>query len=79
MFWKRKAKQTKNDITLLENELNELHQQQNNSTDNNRTFDDKIQDIESKLESLYSKKIKGAQVRSRIKWIEEGEKTQNSF
>ena len=79
MFCKRKAKQTKNDITLLENELSELHQKQNNSTDNNITLDDKIQDIESKLESLYSKKIKGAQVRSRIKWIEEGEKTLNSF
>ena len=26
-----------------------------------------------------AKKIKGAQVRSRIKWIEEGKKTLNSF
>jgi hypothetical protein len=32
------------------------------------------------LSKLYSDKVKGAQIRSRIKWVEEGEKkTQNSF
>ena len=35
---------------------------------------DKSNVIENKLSKLYSDKVKGAQIRSRIKWVEEGEK-----
>jgi hypothetical protein len=31
------------------------------------------------LSKLYSDKVKGAQIRSRIKWVEEGEKTTKFF
>jgi hypothetical protein len=48
--------------------------------ENAKSLQDKINVIENKLSKLYSDKVKGAQIRSRIKWVEEGEKkTQNSF
>jgi hypothetical protein len=40
---------------------------------------DKINVIENKLSELYSDKVKGAQIRSRIKWVEEGEKKPTKF
>lgn len=33
--------------------------------------------IEEKLGKLYDSKTKGAHIRSRIKWVEEGEKTEH--
>ena len=36
-------------------------------------------DLESQLSNLYDKKTKGAQIRSRAKWVQEGEKNKNFF
>ena len=48
-------------------------------TKNATEIDDKIKSTESKLENLYNQKIKGAQVRYRIKWVEDGEKKYQFF
>ena len=40
---------------------------------------DSINKTEETLQTLYSDKIKGAQIRSRVKWIEEGEKNTKYF
>lgn len=77
-FCKRKAKQTKNEIDILEKRLNELNQINNEKKDDeNLSYE--IQTIEQKLEKQYMSKTKGAQIRSRIKWFEEGEKNTKFF
>ena len=42
-------------------------------------LENEIDIIESELENLYASEAKGAQVRSRVKWIEEGEKNTKFF
>ena len=69
------AKQNKNEINLLETKLKQLYEKEDeniNKTDENANM--KIVKIENKLEKLYVKKAKGAQIRSRVKWIEQGGK-----
>ena len=39
----------------------------------------KKRELETKLDVIYDNKSKGAQIRSKSKWINEGEKTQNIF
>ena len=39
----------------------------------------KKRDLETQLNELYDKKAKGAQIRSRAKWIDEGEKNTKYF
>ena len=75
-FCKRKAKENKNEITILENKLKILNQQVNGDILQNVRihFEGEILETEEKLEKLYENKPKGAHIRSRIKWIEEGEK-----
>ena len=36
-------------------------------------------DLESQLSNLHDKKTKGAQIRSRAKWVQEGEKNSKFF
>ena len=38
-----------------------------------------IKTIENELEHLYSNKVKDAQIRSRVQWLEEGEKNTKLF
>ena len=38
-----------------------------------------IKTMEEKLENLYLNKVKGAQIRSRVQWLEEGEKNTKFF
>ena len=39
----------------------------------------KKRDLENHLNNLYDKKSKGAQIRSRAKWVNEGEKNTKYF
>jgi 50S ribosomal subunit-associated GTPase HflX len=42
-------------------------------------LDKRINDIEKELEQIYIQKAKGAQIRSREKWVELGEKNNSYF
>ena len=39
----------------------------------------KKQKLEKKLHDIYLKEIKGGQIRSKVKWIEEGERSRKYF
>jgi hypothetical protein len=43
------------------------------------SLDKRINDIEKELEQIYIQKAKGAQIRSREKWVELGEKNNSYF
>ena len=62
-------------ISDIENELNEIENLSHALIDMNRK-----RDLESRLNNFYDETARGAQIRSRAKWISESEKTlQNSF
>ena len=42
-------------------------------------MNEKKNPLENELSKLYDKKSKGAQIRSRVKWIEEGERNTSYF
>ena len=67
-----KARVSKNLINELENRLNEL-----DSTADINTLE--RQNVKQELDVLYAKKAKGYQVRSRAKWVDEGEKSSSYF
>ena len=77
-FSKHKESLKRKDITNLISELNDLEETLN-SNPLNSDIKREIQNIKSKLEIFQSHKAKGAQIRSRIKWIEEGEKNTKYF
>ena len=74
-YCKSKAKERKNYILVMEKKLNLLNERSDKLPDmkNNELFN-QIKKLEKDLEETYSFKAKGAQVRSRIKWLEEGGK-----
>lgn len=74
-FCKRLASEKKNIKRDLEIKLKNLNKQDSK----NPNVIHNIKEIENELEQLYIKDAKGAQVRSRIKWIEEGEKNTKFF
>ena len=66
-------------LNKLEKTLQSLQLEQDNgknkvTKENAKSLQDKINVIENKLSQIYSDKVKGAQIRSRIKQVEEGEK-----
>ncbi|KAK3090919.1 hypothetical protein FSP39_015721 [Pinctada imbricata] len=67
-----KAKNRKNKIQKLEEKLKENLKTLNPN-------DELIKQTEKELEKEYEFKTKGAQIRSRIKWLEEGEKNTRYF
>ena len=72
------------ELNILEKTLQSLQLEQDNGknkvTEENAKFlQDKINVIENELSKIYSDKAKGAQIRSRIKWVEEGEKNKKFF
>ena len=67
----------KNEIKKLENELKYLEELSNTSTYKEDTsLKQKLEITITRLDKLYTEKTKGRQIRSRVKWIEEGEKIQ---
>ena len=68
----RKAQTRIDEIKCLENKLEELLSEKYKNDQN-------IQEIQTTLENKYEMKAKGAQIRSRIKWIEEGERNSKYF
>ena len=80
-FCKRKAQNNVKEINILENKLKKLNECINLKCQEDviAYFDDEINKLENKLSNLYEAKTKGAQIRSRIKWVEEGEKNTKFF
>ena len=80
-FCKRKAQNNVKDIHILENKLKKLNKGINKKCkiDDINSLKEEINIIEEKLGKLYDSKTKGAQIRSRIKWVEEGEKNTKFF
>jgi hypothetical protein len=70
----------KNEIKKLENELKYLEELSNTSTYKEDTsLKQKLEITIKRLDKLYTEKTKGRQIRSRVKWIEEGEKNTAFF
>ena len=78
-FSKRKAKQVKSRCTLLENRLTSLHQLQDKTTEINENIKNEIINAETELDSIYENRAKGAQIRARAEWVEQGEKNTKFF
>jgi biopolymer transport protein ExbD len=74
------ANRKKNEIKKLENELKYLEELSNTSTYKEDTsLKQKLEITIKRLDKLYTEKTKGRQIRSRVKWIEEGEKNTAFF
>ena len=78
-FSKLKAKQIQNRCTLLENRLKTLHQTQDENIAINENLKTDILNTEQELDSIYEYRAKGAQIRARAEWIEQGEKSSKLF
>ena len=61
-------------ICRIENEINDIEESDSHTFDMNRK-----RQLELQLNALYDEKCKGAQVRSRAKWVKEGEKNTKYF
>ena len=77
-YSKQKAKHIRNRCTSLENRLSTLHQLQDNG-ENNEALINKIIITEKELDTIYDYKAKGAQIRARVEWTEQGEKNTKYF
>ena len=70
----------KKKIKKLENKLKYLEELSNTSTYKEDTsLKQKLEITIKMLDKLYTEKTKGRQIRSRVKWIEEGEKNAAFF
>ena len=73
-YSKLKEKQIRNRCTFLENTLQTLHQIQDENMDINENLKTEIMNKVRELYSIYEYRAKGAQIRARAEWIEQGEK-----
>ena len=78
-FSKHKARQVKNRCIILENRLTSLHHLQDENDETHEIFKNEIINLEKELDSIYDYRAKGAQIRARAEWIEQGEKNTKFF
>ena len=77
-YGKEKSIRNRNEILDLQNELKQIEYQLiNNPTD--AYLSRRLIEIKQKIDIIQTNRTKGAQVRARIKWIEEGEKSTKFF
>ena len=74
-----KSKNKKDAIKVLENKLDELDKQIAENSKNLIQINNERKIYKESLDNLYAEKAIGAQVRSRAKWIEQGEKSTSYF
>ena len=75
-FCRKQSREKQNELNLLENKLKRLQ----TDIDNGLIYNVKEkEDIEKKIETIYNEKANGAKIRSRAKWLEEGEKNNRFF
>ena len=77
-FGKRKECESKNEFVHLENQIKDLEKQIINNP-HKTDLHKNLLESRQKLEILQVNKTRGAQVRARVKWIEEGEKNTKYF
>ena len=73
-----KAKVKQDDEKYLENKLTELENKSKQSADDDNIAKERLE-IKEKLSQIYKEKSVGYQIRSRAKWVEEGEKSTSYF
>lgn len=73
-YCKEKSKNMKRKIQFIESELEQIEHQHHLNINMIRK-----KELENELEALYKIKSEGAQIRSRAKWIDEGEKNSSYF
>ena len=77
-FGKHKACARRNNEISLQSQLQELDHLIKNDVNNTRLQSEILQ-VKQQLEVIHTEKARGAQVRARVKWIEEGEKNSKYF
>jgi septal ring factor EnvC (AmiA/AmiB activator) len=78
IYCKSKSKFKRESRRSLEKELQDLSSHRDSLDITDESLDKRINDIEKELEQMYKQKAKGAQIRSREKWVELGEQN-NSY
>jgi septation ring formation regulator EzrA len=73
IYCKSKSKFNREARRSLEKELQDLSAHRDSLDITDESLDKRINDIEKELEQIYNQKAKGAQIRSREKWLELGE------
>ena len=76
-YCKKKAKSRKNKITDIENNLNKIEVKLSQNVE--ETLIKQKNDLKAELEIIATEKANGAQIRSRTKYIEQGEKQTKYF
>ena len=78
---KSESQKRKSEIKVLEQKLKSLNVRKDNLCGDleNNVLNQKIYEIEENLENLYFVKARGAEIRSRVQWIEQGEKNTKYF
>ena len=77
-YAKRKAKKVRNEEKKLQEQLNELLAQ-SAQYKNNPLLRTKIQSTQMRLKRITDQKVKGAILRSKVRWVENGEKSTRYF
>ena len=78
-YSKYKANLKRNEIKTLEKQLDILQTQMKNNISDKQQIEQILHETETKLETYYEEKLTGAKIRSRVKWVEEGEKSSKYF
>ena len=73
-YSKQRQTNFKNTIRSIEKQIEDINDSSSECFDMNRK-----RELEDRLSELYDQKCKGAQIRSRSKWINEGEKNTSYF
>ncbi len=76
---KRDLRKREFELQKKVNKLNELAERPNSDHIGQTLIVDEKCEAETELHQLYELRVKGAQIRSRAKWIEEGEKSSSYF
>ena len=79
IYCKSKSKFKREAKRSLEKELQDVLSHRDSLDITDESLDKRINDIEKELEQMYNQKAKGAQIRSREKWVELGEKNNSYF
>lgn len=77
-YSKIKCKSTRNKKTFIQSNLDEICNLINNGCKSGDLVNKKLH-LENQLDEIYHNEIKGAQIRSKVRWAEEGEKSSKYF
>ena len=78
-YCRSKAKLARKNLKLLEDNLAKKTELRDNIETQNKKLDKEIENLEREISDIYDIRAKGAQIRSREKWFELGEKNNSYF